>query len=741
MLRETVVRLVEVRSGTRTVRVHPRLTVAPDLDPGAVAAALRGEGSDVTLVVDVDGTEQELTADLVKRLGLPSGVDALLRAADLPATTSSAPPATTPLPEPEPEPEPTVEPAPTPAPALVDVDRSQLTAAQAQLEAAESAAADSQAAFDKAEASYREAEEALAGAEGGGQSGAGADDSALREAEQRLEAARARTADARRRLVEARENAASGVKEPGDQLQRRVADLEDERRGLQVEAQALADATKVTDALAGLRRLAQVKPKVSPEAIALADRWAEAKARLGELPAPPAPPEWLVEPALAALQEAREAVGRAEKGYLPFSVDAAQVDELERAHREVLDAEQKVMRKPSRLARRKLDQAHAAERQALQAIGVSSYGDYLQRVAPVLENPSSEEHLTRARAALADAEAVWEELHGGQASAEYTAVREEMLAVKADAVQLLGTDPGEDQIEEALRTRTETVVDTTWARQALADALDKVGIAADMDDQDDLESVAERWLADLPDTSTRKREIEDRLQDIDQQLAAAQSDLSSKKENEFFGPDSDPADDPLAELQAAIDEAAAAETAAEQALTAARNQTAERADQAGAELQRLHAASDEAKAAVDEARRRLEESQTALEAARRASEEAAEAVAAAAAAAAEAAAQQSRPAPEPEPEPAGAAAPGAEGAVVSIQAELYLLARIASVRSAGLPLVIDDAFAGLAGPARERLHRILDRSADGVQVVYLTSADDVAGWVGGLGDRAALAAS
>ncbi len=33
------------------------------------------------------------------------------------------------------------------------------------------------------------------------------------------------------------------------------------------------------------------------------------------------------------------------------------------------------------------------------------------------------------------------------------------------------------------------------------------------------------------------------------------------------------------------------------------------------------------------------------------------------------------------------------------------------------------------------------RSADNVQVLYLSGSADVTGWVGGLGDRAALAAS
>jgi trimeric autotransporter adhesin len=341
---------------------------------------------------------------------------------------------------------------------------------------------------------------------------------------------------------------------------------------------------------------------------------------------------------------------------------------------------------------------------------------------------------------------VWEELHGGQASSEYTAVREDMLAVKAEAVELLGTDPGEEQLEEALRSHTETVVDTSWARQALAEALHRVGVAADLDDQADLEQLAEQWLAQQTDTGRRNREVEDRLQDLEQELTAARGDLSSQKENDFFGADSQPepaADDPLAALQAAIDNAAAAEADAEQALEQARSQAADRAGQAGDELRRLETASDEARAAADEARRRLEESETALEAARRAAQDAADAVAAAAAAAQEAAtapveAAQSEPEPEAEPE---AAAPPATASVLSIEAELYLLARIAAARSARLPLVVADAFADLPPSAQERMHRILDRSADGVQVLYLSASPDVAGWVGGLGDRAALAAS
>jgi hypothetical protein len=76
--------------------------------------------------------------------------------------------------------------------------------------------------------------------------------------------------------------------------------------------------------------------------------------------------------------------------------------------------------------------------------------------------------------------------------------------------------------------------------------------------------------------------------------------------------------------------------------------------------------------------------------------------------------------------------------------EFYLLGRMASQRAVGfvgsVPLVLDDAFAGLPAEDIVRLLDRLDRMSESVQVVYLTDDPVVLRWVAGRpADRAGLA--
>lgn len=746
--------LVEIRprGGTKqTIEVHPAVTVLGGLDAAArrtwatdLARALQGEtAASLDLEVEVEGRRQTLSPELVRTLGLGEASTAVtVFATDLPGAV-------------------VVEAArPVPAPAAETAPAVDLTALEAEV-------ADGDARVQRLAAELAEAKRAATSAADEvttagrlGDREAAAD---LRVAEEQLEAARRAVASAREQLDAAEQVARSDADAESarsdearsrvERLQRELATLEAERAEIvarMVEAGDPGDPAPVEQALAGLRRLKSVKPKPSAKAVELADRWIEAREKLAALPQPPQPPEWLVTPALAALQEAREALAEAESGAQPVDVDPEKIEALDRAHRDVLDAEQRAMKKGSRLNRRRLDAAHEAEQAALSALGVKSYGEYLQRIAPAIEPAGSgEDRVAAARAALADAEAVWEELHGGQASPEWTAAKEHQASVRAEAIAMLGADVDDDALEDRLRNHLEAVVDTEWAETALATALRQAG--APVPAGGDLEAEAERWLADAPALSEARRALEQELSDLDGRLSATEEQLAEQRADAFFADDgkgdaapstpAPPTTGPLAALRRALHDAEAAQAEAEVAVAGVRERVvANEAQQA--HRAELEAVADARRADVDRLQREL----TAAEAALASTRERVRA----------ASGDRAKPAKGPKGQPgadgaganpAGAnpngAGPGVDlSAVVGMEAEAYLLARVAALRGAAggpLPLVLDgDAVAGLSDGAARRVFRLLGRLAGSMQVVVLGDGESIATWAEGLGDRAAV---
>jgi hypothetical protein len=722
--------LVQLRpkgADATTITVHPKVTVVGGLDEAArrrlsdgVLAALRGApNAGVEVEVDVDGQRRTLTPDLARELGLSEATATMaLFALDLPGAKPAAPPPS-PEPRPEPDPEPEPEPAPDPGPATRALEEAKHT-------------------LGEAERAMAAAAERLAEANASGPPAEGDDDVMARVAvlEGQLEAAQAGAAAAKRNLAQAQEaeraqSAArtaheTEAKAARDALLARHADLEASRAEIvvrMVEAGDPGDPAPVAQALEGLRRLQQVKPKPSAHAAELADRWAAIMAKLARLPQPPQPPEWLVTPALAALHEAREALAHAESGPGQIVIDKVKIEALDRAHREALDAEQKAMRKGSRLNRRRLDQAHEQESAALAALGVSSYGEYLQRIAPIAEGGSpGEDRIKQAKAALADAEAVWEELHGGQASPEWTAAKEEQAEIRTAVFALMGREIDDADLDGVLRGHLEIVVDTGWAEQELALVLGRAG--ADVAEGDDLEVVALAWLESSPAQRELRAALEAELAAVDEAMQVLQAQLAPPA-TEGGAAEAETAEaavpsgsDPLTALAAAAAEAETAEQAAQGELAVAR----QREIDAKARAARVASAAGEVEArrkAVAENEAKVAEAEAAL------------------AAVNQRIAEMLPPKPKPEPKPEAAPAAASNGGadlsgVVAMEAELYVLARVAALRAAAagpLPLLFDaNAIAGLAPPAATRMLGLLERAAATVQVVVLGDDGQVGEW-------------
>lgn len=563
-------------------------------------------------------------------------------------------------------------PAPRPEPVDDVIDRA--------ARAVDDAVAEERRTWEEVEAAQRDLDAEAAGA----LAAAGA---AVAEAESRVERVRARL----RALEEARGQA----EREQDEAAKRRAGLEvrrDEAAAAVAEARK-SDPEAVREALAAYRRLQSVKPRPSARATALADRWVAYRARhRGELPEVEPPPEYLVAPAQAALDAARAALAEAEKaGEVAVEIDLDAVEELERAHRKLLEAEQRANLRSSRLNRRRLDAAQDAERQALIRLGVADYGDYLRRIVPVVRAGGATRTLEAAREALADAEAVWEELHGGVPPMSDDDLAAMLAAIREEALELLGRDPGDDAIEEALRSQTESVVDVAWAREELGRALADVGVEPGQN----AEAAADDWLSGAAERRRRLQEAEAALAAVEEELAALATGDAAPAVTEDAAPDAEGDRDDSANT----DEAKAAQDrldGAERALTeaqAAQRLAAERASRAAAAEQR-----------VQEARARHE-----------------------AAASARAAAQaQARP----------ATAVDVTMGTVGPEMVLYMLARLAAHRSAPLagvlPLVVDDAFTALPADARSPLLDLLTRVATTMQVIYLTGSDEIQRWGDGL---------
>ena len=703
--------LVEIRpSGAEksTIAVHPKVTVLRGLDDAGrrawvegLAKALGGAAGPMEIDVELDGKRQALTPALAAQLGLDATTPVTVLPGDLPGAFPAA--STSPSDE-----------------------------AARDLRKAEARVAELGKRLSQAQRAARDAATEL------GKAKSGLDDTAATRIpglEAILDAARTTTEDARRKLVDAEtrigrmreEQTAERAefKASIERLQAERSKLEADRTelvGRMIEVGDPGDPKPVEDALNGLRRLRSVKPKPSSRANELADEWTKACARLAALPQPPQPPEWLVSPALEALQEAREAVAAAQSAGQELEIDPARVAALDRAHREVLEAEQRTMKKSSRSNRKKLEAAHEAEQAALSALGVTSYGEYLQHVAPSVNGGGNrEERLAAAKAALADAEAVWEELHGGQASPEWTEAKQHQAAIRQEALGLLGEDVEDPHLAAALRRHLETVVDTGWAEQALVDALRRAGVT-DVEEGPDLESIAERWLEESPARREARATLETELSDVDARLAAVEEQLGERQANDFFGEDDPPAAEPVdgptsvASLRSRLEDAEATEREAEASLQRLRAE-ASAAETKKTVLSGLEQTAEARRVEVETVSAELGEAESALEAAK------------AAAAASE---------KEQSTEGSGFDL----SAVVGMEAEAYLLARVAALRGAAggpLPMVVDGAaLSGLSERAGRRVFRLLGRLADSMQLVVLGDGEEIATWAEGLGDRAAV---
>jgi hypothetical protein len=709
--------LAELRAGGEwpfVLDLHPRLTVVVGLGrershrlAGLVNGALCGRLEGVEGLVRVDGEEHGLTAELVAGLGIPTDIDVILGAGDLPGARVLEPEPEDPAPQPAPPPP---EEEPEESAELVDARMALFQAREARA-GGELALAAGRTTLDP------DARAAMVAAETDLEATRRARDDAVervRAAEVALDAARAEAAERR-----------ADVRADTD---RRRSELEQRRQEVLAALAATSDTdpAPVAEALAELRRVESLPPGPVDEALALADAWAALQERRTTAPRPLTAPRSLVKAALETLEAARLDHTRAHEMARLADLTREDARNIEAAHAAVVEAAEKVegARRPRPLARRRLEAAQAAEQQLLERLGLSSYHAFLLRAAPGLSMPVKQERLERANAALADAEAVWEELHAPVADDQQA----QKLAAEADrlravAVTLLGGDPGAD-IEGALRV-LRRAADPEPARHALLAALKAVGASPDAGG--DPAASASAWLASSDEDHARRAALQAELGGLQSDLEELLADASGS-ERPDEGAEVSPAESSVTvhvytRLEAELDEARAefeAATDREQAAGRARNQASRRLENARSAELRVISLTEElagAIAAHEQAAARVEELER-TEVERRAASEAAAAPA------------PMRTAPEVD----------ISGVDVD-ELEVYLLARLVAQRSVGeagsLPFVIDDAFAGLPVDTTEKAIAVLERFTPAFQLIYLSDDPEIEEWARLFGPKGA----
>jgi len=212
------------------------------------------------------------------------------------------------------------------------------------------------------------------------------------------------------------------VRDAEQRLDETAAALDAQRAEVANVAGAQAQVARRRESLAA--SLAAAEARVAP----LVTSRPRSITRITVAPSPPPDvPAQLLADAGANLEAARRELDEAKRH--PTASDPDMIAALEAAHGEVLEAEERT----GLMARRRLANAMAREQAILREMGMPSYGAYLLRTS-VVDAHGPETRMAQARLALADAQAVWDELHAG-ASAAPAFASADPAAAEAEAVE------------------------------------------------------------------------------------------------------------------------------------------------------------------------------------------------------------------------------------------------------------------------------------------------------------------
>jgi hypothetical protein len=419
--------------------------------------------------------------------------------------------------------------------------------------------------------------------------------------------------------------------------------------------------------------------------------------------------------AMDRLEAARAELADAERAMRKPSLSPADVEELEAAHRAVLDAESGVSGLRRKAGQKRFEEAHAAEQVILDRVGFPTWSAYVMGAGLLGIDPVAEQRLDRARQAFEEVDAHWAQVAAAiEADPEHSALLDRLETVYLEAFDLLGGDDEHHDLEAALRSFRQPKVEVTNEElvNALAYQLSLVGLDLGTTDpgMDRTLLGADVFLAEV-------RGISDRVAELQQEHEQLTADLADVERSlERLGSE--------AERRATID------------LTDAALATdgGGEVDLDALQVELDQAVEDEADYAEQlEARLALVDAATRVEAV--ASSRLIRLAGELAQADADRAPAPDEP-PRPASDPAFEVGPGEpEGGVEAI--EFYLLARLAAQRSlsfaGSVPILIDNALADLARDDVTRMLNELERMSESVQIIYLTEDPHVLDWTVDIG--------
>ena len=180
------------------------------------------------------------------------------------------------------------------------------------------------------------------------------------------------------------------------------------------------DPAPVQASIDRIDRVRDTEPVPIPAALAFADAWRDLHEQLTELERAETDEE---RAARTRLDAARLAAVEAEQDLRVSGLAPDLVAELEAAHNEVLDAQDRTnSRFSGTRARTRLDEARAAERKVLDRLGFTTYADYMMSSSSRGAEAGKRAVLQAARVDVAEAETEWHSL-GGDPSREVSARR------------------------------------------------------------------------------------------------------------------------------------------------------------------------------------------------------------------------------------------------------------------------------------------------------------------------------
>lgn len=248
------------------------------------------------------------------------------------------------------------------------------------------------------------------------------------------------------------------------------------------------DRLEVEQALAAVESAREDAHFPSEDATDLIERWADLERRWEQAHVDEGGSE-RIDGLRRRLEAARFQLAAAEQYAKPLHVEPELHNELDDAHRQVLELEERVERRlAGGGARRRLDAARAVEQGLLQRVGLTSYDAFQLRTSAGLGDLDATDRLHVARAELLEAEAAWE-LASLNDPPPVRALRRERESVIRAASALAGRELTAAEVADALEKQPLRDADHD-ALVRLQRALDRAGVTV----RRTLDEEARRWL-------------------------------------------------------------------------------------------------------------------------------------------------------------------------------------------------------------------------------------------------------